>query len=219
VTVRQLPRFGWRTGGPTRPRAEGGLQLVIVAFKNQRFHLQRDIQNANEHLTAKPVSDASKWRASPPKKKKEKEKILNKKQRLSKNRRSLIDDLICGSKTRLLTLKILVYLPDTSEFRLWPRYRNIPRGLMAPKHYSETSNTRVTQFAKNWWVDLAYQPLKYLTKLPVRCVHKSVDSRWEVFDMQMLAKCQEVLLKSRLFWGHWVGFSKGGFHHHFQGLA
>jgi len=52
------------------------------------------------------------------KKKKEKEKILNKKQRLSKNRRSLIDDLICGSKTRLLTLKILVYLPDTSEFRL-----------------------------------------------------------------------------------------------------
>lgn len=37
-----------------------GLQLVIVAFKNQRFpfHLQRDIQNANERR--KPVSDASK---------------------------------------------------------------------------------------------------------------------------------------------------------------
>jgi len=55
-----ITTFRLENWGPTRPRAEGGLQLVIVAFKNQRFHLQRDIQNANEHLTAKPVSDASK---------------------------------------------------------------------------------------------------------------------------------------------------------------
>lgn len=55
-----------------------GLQLVIVAFKNQRFpfHLQRDIQNANERR--KPVSDASKWRAASQRNPKKKKKKLNK---------------------------------------------------------------------------------------------------------------------------------------------